>query len=112
MAKYEGELRGDFAQVMQAIDNAVMGGSATASREGASDFAAPGARCTVQVYERYSAFGGNRVSMSVTLFEAGGRLMVSVITSGGSQAMFMKINTLGEESFLNTVIGALEPYEM
>ena len=48
--------------------------------------------------------GGNRVSMSVTLFQAGdGPVQVCAITSGGSQAMFFKINTLGEESFLQTL---------
>ena len=46
--------------------------------------------------------GGNRVSMNVTLFQAGnGPIQLSAITSGGSQAMFFKVNTLGEESFLD-----------
>jgi hypothetical protein len=30
------------------------------------------------------------------------------VTSGGSQAMFFKVNTLGEESFLDTLSQALE----
>ena len=48
--------------------------------------------------------GGNRVSMSVTLFQAGnGPVQICAITSGGSQAMFWKINTWGEESFLKTL---------
>lgn len=40
--------------------------------------------------------------MNVTLFQAGnGPIQLSAITSGGSQAMFFKVNTLGEESFLD-----------
>lgn len=46
--------------------------------------------------------GGNRVSLNVTLFQVGdGPVELSAITSGGSQAMFFKINTLGEEAFLD-----------
>ena len=81
----------------------VMEGSATASCEEASDFTVGGARCAVRMYERYSAFGGNRVAMSLTLMGSGGRLHLTAMTAGGSQAMFFKLNTLGEESFLGTL---------
>jgi len=45
--------------------------------------------------------GGNRVSLNVTLFGSGNSLKLSAITSGGSQAMFFKVNTIGEEAFLD-----------
>ena len=58
----------------------------------------------MRVFERYSYAGGNRVSMNVTVFQNGtGPIHISAITSGGSQAMFFKINTWGEESFLATI---------
>ena len=53
------------------------------------------------MYERYSAMGGNRVRMNVTLIGEGQHLFLSAITSGGSQAMFFKINTWGEDAFLD-----------
>ena len=65
-------------------------------------------RCAVRVYERYSAMGGNRVSMAVTLVGNGQNLFLSAITSGGSQAMLFKINTWGEESFLSTLADVAE----
>ena len=44
------------------------------------------------------------MSMSVTLFQReDGKIQLSAITAGGSQAMFFKLNTLGEESFLDTL---------
>ena len=55
----------------------------------------------MRVFERYSYFGNNRVSLSVTLFENGEEVYLSAVTSGGSQAMFFKINTMGEEAFLD-----------
>jgi len=45
--------------------------------------------------------GGNRVSLSVTLFGKGDTVHLSAITAGGSQALFFKINTFGEEAFLD-----------
>ncbi len=57
-------------------------------------------RCSVRVFERYSVLGGNRLSLSVTLFGKDGDVHLSAITAGGSTAMFFKLNTFGEEAFL------------
>lgn len=56
-------------------------------------------RCAVRVFERYSYMGGNRVSMNVTLVGNDRDLFFSAITSGGSSAVFFKLNTLGERAF-------------
>lgn len=102
MAKQEWALSEAFNKVLTEIENGILTGSSSASKEGGSDFWEGDARCSVRVYERYSAVGSNRVSLSVTLFQVGdGPVHVSAITSGGSQAMFFKINTLGEEAFLD-----------
>lgn len=109
MAKYEKKIYGDFDQILQKIVNGVLNGSMSATLEDSSDFTAMGAaRCAVRVFERYSWTGENRVSMNVTLFQAGdGPVCVSAITSGGSQATFFKINTIGEEAFLETLVDIL-----
>lgn len=101
MAKFEKVLYGDFDAILKKIESGVLDGSISASLEGSSDFANGEARCSVRVFERYSYAGGNRVSLSVTLFKNGDSpIHVSAITSGGSQALFFKMNTWGEESFL------------
>ena len=102
MAKYEATIRGHrLAEVRAVIEEAILHGSVSASLEDVSDFEENGSVCSVRVFERYSWLGGNRVSMSVTLFEGeDGLIRLSAITSGGSQAMFFKINTFGEEAFL------------
>lgn len=92
----------DSNQVLSLITNGILNSSMSATLEASSDFKAPTARCSVRVFERYSWFGGNRVSLNVTLFQAdNGPIRVSAITSGGSQAVFSKINTVGEEAFLD-----------
>ncbi len=102
MAKLERTLNGDFNQILNRIESGIVNGSMSATLEDRSDFMYEDARCSVRVFERYSYTGSNRVSLSVTLFQKGiGPICMSAITSGGSQAMFFKLNTFGEEAFLN-----------
>ena len=49
-------------------------------------------------------------SLSVTLAGRGDELFLSAITSGGSQAVFFKINTWGEEAFLDALRGIVEEF--
>lgn len=103
MAKYERRFQGDFDSTLNTLNAGILRGSASASYEEGSDFVQGDVRCAVRVYERYSFAGGNRVSLNLTLVGCGMDLFLTVITAGGSQAMFLKLNTLGEEAFLDTV---------
>ena len=108
MAKYEKHLTGNFDEVLNAVTDGVLNGSMSASYEDGSDWTNGTVRCAVRVFERYSYMGGNRVSMNVTLVGNGCDLFLSAITSGGSQAVFFKLNTLGEESFLEKLVDIVE----
>ena len=108
MAKYEKHLTGNFDEVLNAVTDGVLNGSMSASYEDGSDWTNGTVRCAVRVFERYSYMGGNRVSMNVTLVGNGRDLFLSAITSGGSQAVFLKLNTLGEESFLEKLVPIVE----
>ena len=108
MAKLERTLTGDFDALLDYLHDGVLSGSASASWEDGSDYSGPDFRCAVRVYERYSLLGGNRVSLTLTLVGEGNRIFISAITSGGSQAMFVKMNTVGEESFLDKVAELLD----
>ena len=103
MAKLERTLTGDFDDILWRLDQAVLNGSMSASLEDSSDFTVGPVRVAVRMYERYSALGGNRVAMCVTLAGEGDRLHLTAITAGGSQAMLFKMNTFGEEAFLDTL---------
>jgi len=111
MAKYESRLRGDFSEFLRKLEAGLLKGSVSASFEDGSDYENNGVRCAVRIYERYSMIGKNRVSMSITLIGSDNDLFVSAITSGGSQAVFFKINTLGEESFLQCAIDIIEDFK-
>ena len=111
MAKYEKVVYGDFDSILEKLNDAVMSGSTSASYEDGSDFSQGDFRCAVRIYERYSWTGGNRVSMSLTLAGSDGEYFLSAITSGGSQAVFWKLNTVGEASFLEKVEKLVEDYQ-
>ncbi len=103
MAKFECRISGDFNMVLNTIEKEILGGSISASLEDGSNYSMNGVRCATRVYERYSFMGGNRVSLNITLMGSENELFLSAITSGGSQAVFFKLNTFGEEAFLNRI---------
>ena len=96
-----------FDQLLWKLENEIPASSWSAELEAGSDFKEGDARCSVRVFERYSMMGGNRLTL--TMFQnRDSPIRLSAITAGGSQAVFFKVNTLGEESFLEDVKGLLE----
>ncbi len=110
MAKYERHLEGDFYELLNWVHHDIINGSISATYEDGSDYTAGSVKVAVRVYERYSMLGKNRVSLNITLVGDGRKLFISAITSGGSQAMFFKINTFGESSFLDLCAESVENY--
>ncbi len=112
MAKLTAALHGDFQKVVSDLRDTVLNGSMSASEEDTVRFTRNGVQCYTGVFERYSYTGGNRVSMSITLFGDDEYSDLCVITSGGSTGMFFKLNTFGEEAFLETIEECLRKYEI
>lgn len=111
MAKLECKLQGDFDQILHELDDVIME-SISATLEEYSDFEIGNCRCAIRVYERYSFIGGNRVSLSITLLQEGEVLLLSAITSGGSAAAFFKLNTMGENAFLDKIGDVIDKYSV
>lgn len=111
MAKYEGNLNTDFDSFLKFIDNYILTGSMSASFEDGSDYEIDNLRCAIRVYERYSFAGGNRVSLNLTIIGNKEKLYFTAIASGGSQAVFLKINDIGEESFLDKFKAGINEYK-
>ena len=105
MAIFEKTIRNkNFDKLLRKLENEIPDSSWSADLEAGSDFKEGDARCSVRVFERYSMMGGNRLSLTLTMFQNGDSpIRLSAITAGGSQAVFFKVNTLGEESFLDDV---------
>jgi hypothetical protein len=110
MAQFQTQLNGDVEALVGHLDQQILRGSVSAKIEDGCDLRLGDARMVVRVYERYSAFGGNRVSLGISILAVGGGLAVSAITAGGSQAVFFKVNTVGEQNFLSKAVDALQSF--
>lgn len=70
--------------------------------------------CHVQIFEGYTFMGGNWLSMNVTVLEHNGVLKVAIMTSGGSNGLFLKNWSLGveaEEKMLKTAETIIREYK-
>lgn len=110
MSKIVRQITGDFDHFLDHINQGILGGSISATFEDGHDFQDGETRVALRVYERYSWLGGNRVSLSVVLTGIGRQLSLCAIASGGSQAMFFKINRFGEDSFLGKLEKLADDY--
>ena len=110
VSNYECDLTGNVEALLDHLDAAIVAGSVSANIENGADRVLGDARMVVRVYERYSMMGGNRVSLSVAVLAVGDQLAVTAITSGGSQAVFWKVNTFGEEAFMTKAVDALNSF--
>ena len=92
------------------LDEAITTGSISASIENGDELSIGDARLIVRTYERYSMTGGNRLTLSVGILAVGDRMEVALTTSGGSEAIFIKINRFGEDAFMAKGLEALEAF--
>ncbi|MBE6572688.1 MAG: hypothetical protein E7656_10610 [Ruminococcaceae bacterium] len=110
MAKIARVLKCDLNDLLHDIDSGIRE-SISASLEEMTDYDIPGGSVALRVYERYSYMGGNRVSLTVLAVKQGDTVNVCGISSGGSQGIFFKINTIGENSFLAKLEEVLDRYQ-
>lgn len=109
MVLYEHRLRGDADALLSAIEDSVMR-SVTAKREASSDLTVGDARMVIRTYERFSATGASRVSLTISVLAHGDELAVVAVSAGGSQAVFFKMNIFGEQAFLKLARTAIDGF--
>ena len=109
MAIFEKTIRNkNFDKLLRKLEQEIPDSSWSANLEAGSDFKEGDARCSVRVFERYSMMGGNRLILTLTMFQNGDSpIRLSAITAGGSQAVFFKVNTIGEVLFIGMFFFAL-----
>ena len=104
MPKFECMIPGkyDFEETLDYFHKHLMQSGVTTSFEDGSDYSAEKFKMAIRVYERYTLWGDNRLSMTVTLACAGegSDIFASAISAGGSGGM-IKVCGWGEEEFLS-----------
>ena len=110
MARYDCELTGDADALVAHLDSEILSGSMSATLEEQVELRLGDARMIVRTYERFSGFSGSRVSLTFAILAVGERLGVSAVSTGGSRAMFFKMDTVGEGTFIGRAAAALESF--
>lgn len=103
-------LTGSADALARHMDEAITRGSVSASIENEGQHVIGDARMIVRTYERYSATGGNRLTLSLSILSVGNQMEVALTTSGGSQAVFWKVNTFGEGAFMDKGLDAIDSF--
>ena len=101
---------GQLSEVVPFLEAGILSRSRSASAEAAVDLKTSAGGIAVRGYERFSMMGKSRVGMSVTAIQDGPYVHIAGVSLGGSQAMFFKVNTLGEQNFLNTLDAAIDQW--
>ena len=104
MARFEATIRviGDYMSTVGAVTTDVTKGSISATLEEAIDTSAGSTNCSVRTLERYSAMGGNRVSLNIVfLHEEGADEIEMIATCTGGSNGPIKIIPWGENEFLD-----------
>ncbi len=109
MPKQDYVLTGDFEITKKIITDEVLLRSSTMAIEDTITYTIDGINISITVFDRFAYFGGGRVSATLTIIEKDNNIKISVISSGGSQAMFWKINTIGEYSLLELFDEVIKP---
>lgn len=107
MAKYKYKTTGNFKKICNYIKKEILNGSISASLEDEEYMTNQDVKIGVLIFERYSYSGGNRLSLNVTIVENHQNIDIIGISSGGSHGLFFKINTWGEDAFLDKLKEAL-----
>lgn len=110
MAKYTARLNGEFYSFCRFIQDYILNSSVSATLEETNTTVVNDVQCCVLAFERYSVMGSNRVSLNITVLGFEEQIYAAGIAAGGSQAMFFKVNTFGEEAFLDVFREAVQAF--
>lgn len=102
MAKYITRINGHFDTVVDYIKRELRYSGISASLEEEVYINKGEVKICTLAFERFSFSDGNRLSLHVTLIEKDNDIDIIGICSGGSNGLFLKINTFGEDEFLKT----------
>lgn len=102
----------DVQSTINAINNAVVGGSITGELIDHYGVPAPqGGGFVVLVYEKHYYRAGNRLTLTVVIDDLTGRTRVHSVSGGGGEGLF-RFDWGASKSFSGVVANALSPYRI
>lgn len=99
MAKLEYELKENFNEFVESLEEYILNNDSSSEMHDNSDIVLGEVKCAVRVFERHSIVGG-WTSLNVTILGKEDNIIISAITSGGNRAGIYYEDTVAEKKFL------------
>ena len=112
MAIYRTKVKAELSEFSGYIEKKLAEQSTTFTVEHTSEVVSGDAHMKVVACERFSWLGSSRVSLTLSYLARDGWVDLVATSTGGSQAMFFKVNTWGEENFLQTLTNAVQSFNV
>lgn len=103
MAKFEFRTIGDFEQIVNALDRAILKSALTMRLVDESRIVCRNARVVVRVYDQYFMRNSSRAALTLTVVEADGEVAISAIGSGGGTGAVFNFSYGAESKMVGVV---------
>lgn len=111
MAKTERVVWGNFDEVLNGLDEAIINSGVSMQLVDYSYKEVNGSKVALRVYDKYFYRSSNRASLSLSVISSGDQIHVSAIGAGGGQGVFFRFSWGAESSILTPVIKYLDSYD-
>lgn len=105
MAKFEKSIKGDFNNIVEALNEEILNSGFSMDLVDESKFKCGETEIAVLVYDKYFMRNGNRASLTLTVAGSNGEVFVSAIGAGGGKGVIFNFS-MGAESELVSIVEA------
>lgn len=103
MAKYETKIRGNFQEIITALDVYIMNSAASIQMIDENEYQLTDTHIIVRVYDKYFMRNSSRASLSLTAVAQDDVIYISAIGAGGGQGAIFNFSWGAEEDFVAVV---------
>lgn len=103
MAKFETKIRGNFKEIMTALDTYIKNSAASIKLIDETLYRLETSEIIVRVYDKYYMRNSSRASLSITAVAEDDIIYISAIGAGGGQGAIFSFSWGAEEDFVAVV---------
>ena len=103
MALYEKTIRGNFNEIVDRLDKAILNSGMSMNFVDGSSYSADDFQLVVRVYDKYFARIGSRASLSLAVAGHGADVLITAIGAGGGKGIIYNSSWGAEEELVSIV---------
>lgn len=111
MAKFETKIRGNFHEVITALDTFITDSAASIQTVDETEYRLSDTQIIVRVYDKYFMRNSSRASLSLTAVGQDDVIYISAISAGGGKGAIFNFSWGAEEDFVAVVEDGLAHIE-